>query len=93
MIEAAAALLLLASLPAAEAVDDDRIKVTAHLGENASIRKHTKAQITLRKLAKKACKGKGKPVSEGTLHLETIPVDGYPDPQLVISEYYRCITD
>ena len=93
MIEAAAALLLLASLPAAQVVDDDRIKVTAHLGENASIRKQTKALVTLRKLAKKACKGKGKPVSEGTLHLETMPVDGYPDSQLVVSEYYRCIAD
>ncbi|MXP46214.1 hypothetical protein GRI43_02255 [Altererythrobacter luteolus] len=93
MIAAAAALLSLASLPAAEVVDNDRIKVTAHLGENASIRKHTKAHLMLRKLAKRACKGKGKPVSEGTLHLETMPVDGYPASQLVVSEYYRCIAD
>ncbi len=86
---------LLLSLLAAEKIepvewlDKDRVKVAAEIRNSSSAREHTKAQIRLMKLAKKACKGKGRAVSENGLLVE----GNGSKRGLRISEVYVCIPE
>lgn len=66
------------------------MKVATVIENSNSPREHAKAQFKLMRLAKKACKGKGTAVSEGTLNVDNVVLEGKSKPVLVISEYYRC---
>ena len=84
-------LALVASIEPIEWITHDRVKVAAIVKGANSPRSHAEAQFRLMRLAKKACKGKGVPRSEGTLTVETVTSEGSRKSSLVISEIYQCV--
>jgi hypothetical protein len=89
-------MLLLSAQPVAvqpiEWLDEQRVKVSAEIKRPNSPMDHANAQIRLMQLAKKACRKKGKPVSEGTLYLEGNGEEGKAR-RLLLSAIYVCVAD
>ena len=87
-------LLLLSAQPAAiqpiEWLDKQRVRVSSEIRRPNSPTDHANAQIRLMQLAKKACRKKGKPVSEGTLYVDGNGQEGKTR-GLLLSEIYVCV--
>ncbi len=84
------ALLLLAVIgQTITAVDDKRFRVEIVFDDTSPIG-HANAQLVLMKAAKKACKGKGAPLSEGVLTLDNAPSIKGKRKALALSEIYSC---
>ena len=72
-------------------MDSERFKVSIVYRSSASPLEQADAQIALMQAAKKLCKGKGQPVSEGTLYLDGVGPDAKGHKKLRLSEIYTCV--
>lgn len=68
---------------------DGRFEVSTTI-KGSSPSAHANAQIALMQVAQKACKGRGRAISSGTLVLGVIEPDAKGKTRLKISEVYSC---
>lgn len=88
-----ALLLMLAGGAVVEMVEDNRFKVSVTVANAESARDSFNAQMAIIQKAQKVCKNldRGRAVSEGTLHLDTLPPpDGKKKGAMQLSEFYSC---
>ena len=74
-------------------VDADHFKVSIVYSASAGPSEQADAQIALLQSAKKLCKGRGRAVSEGTLHLDAAEPDAKGHKKLRLSEVYSCLAE
>ncbi len=71
-----------------EALGETRFRLTTVYAESAGYEVTVRAQLRLVEAARRACRGRGRAVSEGSLRLDQAP--GRPN-QVALSEIYNCI--
>ncbi|CAN5286974.1 hypothetical protein BH11PSE5_BH11PSE5_10620 [soil metagenome] len=81
--------LLAVAGPTITLIDDSRFRVGI-VFDDTSPSGQTDAQLALMKAAERACKGKGKAISEGTLNLDNAPSIRPNRKALALSEIYSC---
>ena len=75
--------------PTVTELDENRFEVSVVFnGESA--REHVKAQFGLARAARRHCRKKGEPVSEGWLHVDLADPGKPDDGRLRLSEVYTC---
>ena len=88
------ALILAAASPVAiQPLDADRFRLTI-LYKGDSLAAHANAQFKLIAAARRLCEGRGRPVSAGTLEVNTVPRSDKAARKrghLSLSEEWRCI--
>jgi hypothetical protein len=90
MLHTLALLLAASSSVTIQPIDSDRFQLTI-VFKDRSFSGHAEAQLALAAAAQRQCRGKGRPVSAGTLTLNEIPASATGRRRLSLSEEWRCV--